>query len=221
MTDTRYHILDVAERMFSERGIGATSLRGIMNQAGVNPAAIHYHFGGKDALVRSVIDRRVGPINAERLRRFDELATAAAPGAPAVADVIEAFVAPALLLSRSPEQGGAQFMRLLGRFYHESGEAAQETVRECFGEVVDRFATLLREASGDVSSETLAWRVHFVIGTMSHTMACRDLVKWIDEDVDDGDVDTAVRQLVAYCTAGFHAAAVEPSQATERRRNDG
>ena len=53
-TGTPARILDAAEDLFAGQGIHATSLRSITQRAGVNSAAIHYHFGDKQALVRAL-----------------------------------------------------------------------------------------------------------------------------------------------------------------------
>ena len=55
---TKTRILDAAEQLFAERGYGATSLRAVIDAAGVNQAAIHYHFGGRERLFGAVVDRR-------------------------------------------------------------------------------------------------------------------------------------------------------------------
>src|ERR1035441_9434380 len=65
MTDTKERILDTAERLFSEQGYAATSLRSIIARAGVNLAAVHYHFHSKEALLEAVILRRSVPANHE------------------------------------------------------------------------------------------------------------------------------------------------------------
>ena len=65
---TKEQILDVAERMFAESGVHGVSLRAIIAEAGVNLAAVHYHFGSKDALVEAVFERRVGPADARPQR---------------------------------------------------------------------------------------------------------------------------------------------------------
>ena len=70
---TRYRILDTAESLFAEQGFSATSLRNITTAAGVNLAAVNYHFRSKEGLIEAVFARRVAPLNAERL----ELLTAA------------------------------------------------------------------------------------------------------------------------------------------------
>ena len=66
-------ILDAAEDLFAAQGIHATSLRSITQLAGVNSAAIHYHFGDKQALVQAIVARRVAPVNRERLKRLESL----------------------------------------------------------------------------------------------------------------------------------------------------
>ena len=43
--DTSKAILEAAEQLFSERGFAETSLRTITARAGVNLAAVNYHFG--------------------------------------------------------------------------------------------------------------------------------------------------------------------------------
>jgi len=47
-------IIQTALRLFGERGIEATSLREIAKAAGVSPALVVHHFGGKEGLVAAV-----------------------------------------------------------------------------------------------------------------------------------------------------------------------
>src|SRR5918996_5272493 len=97
--DTREALLDAAEALFSEHGIQASSLRMITHQAGANLAAVHYHFGSKEGLVRAVFSRRLKPLNEERLRL---LAGCGLEGNPAngVEQVLYAFLAPAMRAAR-------------------------------------------------------------------------------------------------------------------------
>ena len=67
-TSTRDRLLDVAERLFAERGVDATSLRAITTEAEANLASVNYHFGSKDGLFLEILARRTAPVNAERLR---------------------------------------------------------------------------------------------------------------------------------------------------------
>lgn len=54
--ETKEKILKVAERLFSEKGVDATSVDLIANEAGVNKASIYYHFKSKDSLISALFD---------------------------------------------------------------------------------------------------------------------------------------------------------------------
>lgn len=53
---TRERILETAGRLFAERGRQATTVRDIVREAGVNQAAINYHFRDKDNLYFEVLE---------------------------------------------------------------------------------------------------------------------------------------------------------------------
>jgi AcrR family transcriptional regulator len=55
--DTRSTLLDAAQRHFSESGFKASSVHDIARDAGVNVSLISYHFGGKEGLFKSCIER--------------------------------------------------------------------------------------------------------------------------------------------------------------------
>jgi TetR/AcrR family transcriptional regulator, regulator of cefoperazone and chloramphenicol sensitivity len=67
----RTRLLAEASHIFSEKGYAKASTREICVAAGLNPAAIHYHFGDKDGLYRAVL---LGPIQgiAAQLAGFDD-----------------------------------------------------------------------------------------------------------------------------------------------------
>src|ERR1700730_12317209 len=111
---TKEKLLGAAERLFSEQGYDATSLRHIIAEAGVNVAAIHYHFGSKEELLDEIIQRKAGPVNAERLALLDRTEAEAA-GSPSVERVLEAFLLP---MSRAADEN-PQFVRLMGRIHAE------------------------------------------------------------------------------------------------------
>lgn len=54
--DTKAKILEVATNLFAQKGFSGTSVRDIAQTAGVNLAAINYHFSNKRNLLQSVID---------------------------------------------------------------------------------------------------------------------------------------------------------------------
>lgn len=57
--DKKDHILDVAERIFSNLGFDGSSTRFISSEAGVNMAMLNYYFGSKEGLFLAVFDRKI------------------------------------------------------------------------------------------------------------------------------------------------------------------
>src|SRR5258705_8191406 len=100
--ETRTRILDVAEELFMLHGFEGTSMRLLTSSAGVNLAAVNYHFGSKDALIEALFRRRLDPMNSARIAELDRLETDAAARAPhhpiAPEAIIRAFVGPSLRL---------------------------------------------------------------------------------------------------------------------------
>lgn len=58
-------LLKIAEALFAERGFEGTSIRSIVEVAGLNPAMISYHFGSKGALYESIFEARMGALATE------------------------------------------------------------------------------------------------------------------------------------------------------------
>jgi len=57
--DKKDHILDVAERVFSDHGFDGASTRMISGEAGVNMAMLNYYFGSKEGLFLAVFERKI------------------------------------------------------------------------------------------------------------------------------------------------------------------
>lgn len=68
---TRAALLDAAEELMATRGIHGPSLNEINTLAGQrNKAALQYHFGGRDGLLRAVLARHLDELSARSARRY-------------------------------------------------------------------------------------------------------------------------------------------------------
>ncbi|HYG62917.1 MAG TPA: TetR family transcriptional regulator [Thermoanaerobaculia bacterium] len=201
--DTREALLDAAESLFSELGIQASSLRAITQRAGANLAAVHYHFGSKEGLVRAVFSRRLKPLNEQRLRLLEACDLTADD---AVEQVLNAFLSPLLRMSRETPEGVRDFARLMGRAYMEPSEEVREMLLEEIGEVVRRFTEALGRILSPLPGQELLWRLHFVAGAMGHTVACSHALEKHSHGLcQPSNPDEALRFMIPFLAAGLRA----------------
>jgi AcrR family transcriptional regulator len=202
MSETKEKILDTAQRLIGEQGYSATSVRQIVAEAGVNLAAIHYHFGSKEELLAAVIERKAGPVNAERLARLQRFEQESGAHAPTVRQALDAFLVPmAERADREPE-----FVRLMGRIMAEG--LLVTIVQRHFHEIMERFVGVLRRALPDLPDPEFRWRMHFMFGAMSHTMMFGPQTDVLGMG-DRGDFRGRIDRLVTFLTAGFEAPATQ------------
>jgi TetR/AcrR family transcriptional regulator len=71
--DTQTKLLEAATLLFAQRGFSAVSTRELAEAAGVNIAAISYHFRGKEGLYHSVLEEQFAPIS-QALQTVEALA---------------------------------------------------------------------------------------------------------------------------------------------------
>ncbi|MCB9897527.1 MAG: TetR family transcriptional regulator [Planctomycetes bacterium] len=205
-TDTRERLLDVAEVMFAERGVRETSLRGITQKAGTNLAAVNYHFGSKNGLVGAVFQRRLGPINAERLRRLDEAERVAAGGPVTLEAILRAFLEPALHGRRDAH---ACFV-LVARAHLAPDPELRAMLMSAFDAVAARFGAALQASLPGIPPTEFFWRMHFLIGSLCHTVVNGALLEDISGGLCRGDDDEEIlARLVSFGAAGLRAAVDE------------
>ena len=200
--DTRQRLLDAAEALFAECGFASTSLRAITGLAKANLAAINYHFGSKDELIRAVFARRLQPLNAERLM---QLAALEASGRPlTVEEVLAAFIEPSLRLQLEGVQG-ARFTRLLGRAQTEASESLHEFLRDHYAPVMVRFQQTLARILPQLSAEELTWRLQFTLGVLLVTYGGVLLPRAPFISQSPQDAEWFLRRLILFLAAGLRA----------------
>jgi AcrR family transcriptional regulator len=178
----------------------------ITAEAGVNLAAVHYHFGGKDDLIQAVFVRRLGPLHQERLALLEACEAAAGDAPPPLDELLEGFLAPALRLSRDPSRGGAVFMRLLGRVHAEPSEHFKKIYCTQFSGVVSRYTAALQRALPELPPVELYWRLHFLHGVMSHAMCDASKLELLSGGLCNGqDAEAILARMVPFLAGGLRA----------------
>ena len=199
--DTRERILDAAEHLFAERGFDGTSIRDVTTEAGVNLAAVHYHFGSKEDLLRAVLERVVLPANALRLEMMQ--AAYSRPQEERVADLLRAFILPELRLARDLGERGQCITRLIGRMFSEPNEVVHQLAADLFSEVGGCFIEGLHQALPDLSDEEVAFRMQCVVGVFTFFMADTVPSPW--KLIDLNDPEGATERLVSFLEPALSA----------------
>lgn len=201
--NTRGRILDTAEKLFTKHGFRAMTLRKVTINAGVNLAAVNYHFGSKDALMRAMIKNRVEPINRERLRRLDALIAQHGDHPIPLEEIFDALLRPLFeKATGSPHNKG--MIRMMGRAISEPTDFMQRMHKEIFSDLTKRFLAELQRTCPHIEPDQLRYRLFFVINTMIGSLVGQVLFDTIlDSDLKFSEHERMLKELINFVTAGF------------------
>lgn len=197
----RTRLLDVAERLFADHGVEGISLRAINAEAGLSAAALHYHFGSKQAVVEALLERRMPELMARRGERLAELAGRAGPAAT-TRQVLAALLEPQVLLLKDGGEPGARYMRFIHRLQADD-DLDFDFVLSRWPGGVDRLVPLLVAANPSLPRALVERRLAFAIETMLPS-----LVK-APKDVGDA-LDRYVAALLDFLTGAIEAPETPP-----------
>jgi AcrR family transcriptional regulator len=206
LDETRDRLLTAAESLFVELGYDGTTLRLVASHAQANVAAANYHFGGKDALLQSMLARRLDVLARSRLALLAAYEQEHGARALSCERAMAALCAPALSIARDPARGGQDFLRLLGRAYVDPSPTLRTFLEERYASVTSRFREAFSRALPRLPKRELSWRLHFVLGALSYTMARTDAWNLIGSiRSDDEDDEHLLARLVPFVLAGLQA----------------
>jgi AcrR family transcriptional regulator len=213
--DTKTRILDAAELLFMEHGFEATSLRQLTSAAGVNLAAVNYHFGSKEELFQAVLTRRLDPMNQERIALLEKVERDAGGRAPSCEKVLFAMLIPALRLARDEKRGGKNFLRVLGRAYADPAPFIRHFLSGQYAEMIGLYKEAFLRALPHLSRQELTWRLHFVMGALSYTLAGTDALKIFAQVGAAENDELLLQRLAPFLVAGLKAPALGDSRKLE------
>tara|TARA_E500000178_G_C17038911_1_gene765278 strand:- start:20593 stop:21282 length:690 start_codon:yes stop_codon:yes gene_type:complete len=168
---TTQKILKVAESLFASEGFDAVSIRQITKRAGVNLAAVHYHFGSKKKLMEQILKRKLTILNESRNSALSNLEEKADGRPLRPSDIVEAFFGVLFSLYEDSKNGGADFLKLLSRTSTDPNNVIWSNVDSQSNAVNERFRDALFKSLPDVPKNEIVWRFHFMIGATVHAIA--------------------------------------------------
>jgi AcrR family transcriptional regulator len=200
---TKDRLLDAAERLFAQLGIEATSLRVITREAGVNLAAVNYHFQSKEALMHAVIARRVGPINEKRLAMLDACEAQAGDGPLPLDQLIDCLLRPMFEMLSGPAK---EFAPMMSRIFTESSDLTEKVFKKHMAHVLARFFPAIERALPDLPRTELLWRMQFMMGAVAHTIGGARVLQVLSGGrCDSSDVEGTIQRLETFLLAGLQA----------------
>lgn len=156
--NTKARLLDAAEQLYTRSGPDSLSLRDLTEHAGVNLAAVNYHFGSKNALVCAMVARRLDVINESRLAELTRLE--AALGDQLRSEHIMTVLAKSLMqdsfdIIEAPEQ--RDFMIRVGT---DLSQPLRQFLTQRYAHVETRFVTAFCRSTPWLDAETVRWHLN-------------------------------------------------------------
>lgn len=201
--DTKTRLVEVAARHFAEFGFEGASQRAIQREVGVNMAMANYYFGSKEALYRAVLERYLGPIQAERMAGLAK--AIAVPGADArFQALLLAYLSPHVHAAAT--EGGYNYARILAAIQFTGPGPATTIIDEAVTPVRERYLAALQDLFPHAELPRLRGALHMTVMLMAMTpiraaAALRNV----------RSRKAVIAELVDFSSAGFRALCGQPA----------
>lgn len=213
--DTKTRILDAAESLFVGGGFDSMSMRQITSAAGVNLAAVNYHFGSKDALIHAVLARRLDLLDTQRVAMLDAFEAAYAERL-SCEHVLVALFLPAVRIFRSDAPGADRFLHFIGRAYTDPSPVVRDFINGNYIQTLGRFFMAFQRTLPELSREDLGFRLNFAMGALSGILAggnTQRLIRDFTQGQGDQEV-TLLSRLISLMVAALKAPLPGPGDTT-------
>ena len=202
-------LLDAAEQLFADHGFEAVSVRDITQLAKTNVAAVNYHFGSRDALLGMVMTRYMVPINEERLARLEAVERKYPGKSAPIEEIIDAFVRPLVTQVRKSELSERLFYKLTGRIFAQQGDGMPPQIEDQLRQIIERFTRSFAKALPTVTTEELAWRIHFLAGGMIYLLTHQDLANRLSNGASGSPaMEATLSRFIRFAAAGLREGTV-------------
>jgi AcrR family transcriptional regulator len=191
-----------AEALFSSKGYRDVSVREIAARAGVNSALVGYYFGGKQELFNEVFHSHAAPLVQEGMKRLKAITQNGRK--PSVEDILKAWLLPWLQLENM-NQAKTIHLRITANLSHERWEYTKK-VSGYMQREHSAFIKALHSRLPYLSTETLTWRLHFVMGALVFGIRQpASLIALSGGLCDPNNLEATFDQILPYAAAGFRA----------------
>ncbi len=199
---SRDKLLKSAEALFAAKGFREVSVREIAAHAGVNSALVGYYFRGKQALFNEVYRSHAAPLAQERMKRL--AAVTGKNRKPSLEEVLKAWIMPWLRIGMDSHDR-AIHVRFTANLSTERWEHTNKAA--LFSQRMHTaFVNALRRCLPYLSNETLAWRLHFLMGAITFGLRIPGPLRAYSRGrCDPEDMEMLFEQVLPFAVSGFTA----------------
>jgi AcrR family transcriptional regulator len=206
--DVRNRLLDVAEKLFSERGFADTSIRDITTEANCNVAAVNYHFGSKEKLYTEVWRHNLLSLRNKQLASIEKVMSDN-QDTLRLEDLLKSF-AETFIGSLVDETRSNRLLKLMMREMLDRhlppDMFADEVIKPTLGAMQK---ALLKTCPGLQESQT-ALIVFSIVGQLIHAVRVRTMFGQSDGgNLPIFDLAEMVNHIINFSAAGIRAYAGE------------
>lgn len=191
---TRERLLNIAERLFAEKGVDSVSIRSINTAAQLSPGILHYHFGNKDTLLEAIIARRMDEIMIHREAMINSLDNGTTP---TTSDVAAILVTPLTNFVCNNKQSGLWYLKLVARLHSNKSQILSAVSQRYQDRVVNPQQQVLEASCPHLSAKQLTLRLSFATSTLLQS-ACN----W---PLEEAEISSQATQLITFIAAGLRA----------------
>ena len=200
----RERLLDVAERLFAERGYRAPSVRTSTAEARCNIAAVNYYFGGKENLYQAMYRRLLVALREQRIASLRRAMDGAGDGA-GIDVPLRAFTT-AFLEPHLDQSGGRRMMRLFSQEMLEPRLRPGTFQREMIEPLVRALTAALRAARPRLRPRAARLCVLSLVAQLAHLVQMRSLPGPArGPERPESSLPTIVDHIVKFTAAGIEA----------------
>ncbi len=206
-SETVERILDAAEQLFAEKGFAETSLRLITSKAGVNLAAVNYHFGSKKALIQAVFSALPRAILRQPGKELDRRQAEPEAQHATLEDLLHLLVSQAMAVKAAQRQRPVDLHALARPGLQPEPGAPAQVPEEVYGKVFPALHAAGQRGCAEAAAHRAVLARALRVGAAAFSMSGIKALRAMAET--DFGVNTSTEQvmhlMVPFFAAGMRA----------------
>ena len=199
---TRVRLVNAAAQLIADHGIGNVSVRDITSAAGVNTAAVNYHFGSKEGLIEAIVQRQAELFG----KRRGELLHQVPDEGLTLRDVVRAMVVSMAELAADTVHGGRMFLHCKERMHADPQVVAM--LERYFEPYTSDFLKSLARVTPHLPDRVRALRFALAHETLDGAFSSDNHPGWMRRRAGRALAhDEYTEQIIDFLVAGFAAPA--------------